>query len=564
MKERKEREATCKVGIADIEKRLAETGRECEALERELGVNAEKHWVLSVKRGELLLLNGQKTELEILEKEISVLETALNQMSKQKKQKEAAVDELIKQKRILAEELERLEKQQKKQEKEAKALGKEEEEFIKRCREVGSICGETRAYVKEIRGELQCAKKAKEAAEKVLDLLSPIIGETAEAEYRKALQEYLFYESTEGYDFDRMCQTLSENERCLQKVTKQLDGTEIPALERAMCGLREEQEAVEAYSFYGLKLDYGEIPPVENPYDGVEAMVSDKLATGFLAFLTDTEVSDKELELSYLPSGFRPEEDAFTIFSLLGTDMSGIFSRLRTLLPEEVSFDTVIGGVTDAVLFHSYLATHFSNFLNANEAGALSYEWEYLIAGKDTDRENLTSVAVRICAIRTILHFLALYTDSTRKAPAEQAALAVCGFIGLPALKSIAVLLLLFVWALEEAIIDTAALLQGKKLLLYPGKTGGSVSFPEIILFSKDFVSEKAKQKKSATSPAFGYSEFLHLFLCLTSGGNKTYRAADLIQENLRKNYRDTFRINRCVWSVSYTVDGRAYTYAYQ
>ena len=90
------------------------------------------------------------------------------------------------------------------------------------------------------------------------------------------------------------------------------------------------------------------------------------------------------------------------------------------------------------------------------------------------------------------------------------------------------------------------------------------MSFPEIMLFSKSFILEKAEQKKSATSPAFGYSEFLHLFLCLTSAENKTYRAADLIQENLRINYRDTFRINRCVWSVSYTVDGRAYTYAYQ
>ena len=112
--------------------------------------------------------------------------------------------------------------------------------------------------------------------------------------------------------------------------------------------------------------------------------------------------------------------------------------------------------------------------------------------------------------------------------------------------------------------IDTAALLQGKKLLLYPGKAGGSLSFQEILLFSKSFVLERAKAKQEQKGAAIGYKEFLHLFLYLTPQENKKYRAADLIQENLRITYRDTFRVERCVWKLSYETDGRSYVYAYE
>ena len=112
--------------------------------------------------------------------------------------------------------------------------------------------------------------------------------------------------------------------------------------------------------------------------------------------------------------------------------------------------------------------------------------------------------------------------------------------------------------------IDTAAFLQGKKLLLYPGKEGGSLTFPDILRFSKTFILKKAGEKENAKGLALGYHEFLHLFVFLTPKREKSYRALDLIQENLRKAQGDTFRINRCVWQISYCVDGKEYDYAYE
>ena len=564
MEEREHKEMLCRSRLAEIRGWLSVLSPKISELSRSLTEASFQYASMSGELGRLVLAEGDEEAIEVLSAQVNALGNAISAMQTQKRQYEAEEKQLKKEEKEREEEQEELEKKKKEQEKQAKALIKEEEAFVRQCGTVRNLCSETYEYVKEVQEELERAKKVKKTCETVLDSLQFVIEEEAVKEYRADLDAYMFYEDMEGFDFERMKQTLLENKSRLWNISKQITGPDKASLRGAVAGLQQESDMVRSYSFYGLKLNYGEMSLAENLYDGVESMISKEVASGFLGFLTEKEVSEKELDLSYLPSGFRYEAEGFDIFSLLGADMSGIFEELQTLLPEDMSVKTVINSASDAILFHSYLATHFGDFLEVNGDGALSYEQEYLIAGKATDRENLSSVAMRICAIRTILHFVSLYTDSTRKAPVEQAALAACGIIGLPALKRVVVFLLLFVWALEEAMIDTAAFLLGKRLLLYPGKNGGSLSFREILMFSKSFVLEKAKQKKDGKGLAFGYNEYLHFFLFLTPKEDKKYRAADLIQENLRKTYRESFRLNRCVWELTYRTDRKNYDYAYE
>ncbi len=564
MEAREYEEMICRSELARIRGQLGVVTPKIESLKKSIKETSLQYISDVAKLGKMILAKGDEEEIAALTVRVNTLEKEKERMEDEKKQLEEDEKELKKEEDSLEKEQRALEKTAKSQEKAAEKLADEEEKFVKQCEKVREICEETYEYAEEVRKELAQAKKVKETCETVLDSLQLVIGEEAVAEYRAELDAYLFYEDLDGFDFDTMKQTLLGNMSSLWNVSARIKGTYSSALYTAVTGLKEEAASVKNYSFYGLKLNYGEMSLAENLYDGVESMISGEVAAGFLGFLTDKELSEKELDASYLPSGFRYKDEGFDIFSLLGTDMSAIFNELKTLLPEDISAGEVLSEASDAILFHSYLVTHFGDFLEENGAGALSYEKEYLIAGKATDQENLSSVAMRICAVRTILHFVSLYTDSTRKAPVEQAALAACGIIGLPALKSIVVFLLLFVWALEEAMIDTAAFLQGKRLLLYPGKNGGSLSFQEILMFSKTFVLEKAKQKKDDNGLAFGYNEFLHLFLFLTPKEDKKYRAADLIQENMRNTYQKEFRLNRCAWKVLYRVDEVPYVYEYE
>lgn len=564
MEERERAETLCRSELARIRGQMALKANDRAQLEQGRK-DAVAAYEAVLRELNDLVENSQDVkriaELAAREKEIS---KALSNLTEQIEQCEKAEKELKKQEEQLEKEQKELERKEKEQQQRAKALIKEEEAFVKRCKTIVEICDEAYYYVEEIRQELIKAKRVKENYERVLDFLEPVLGSEALEEYRNELGEYAFYETAEGFDFDRMKQTLLENKSLLWNVSPKISGTGYTMLCTAAESLRQEKDFVAKYSFEGLRLNYGEMSLEENLYEGVEDLLSKEVAKGFLGFLTDAELSEKELEQSYLPSGFRYIEKETDVFSMLGADMSDLLTELRTVLPEDLSVDTVVGGMADSILFHSYLATHFSDFLDGNANGALAYETEYLIAGKETDKENISSVAMRICAVRTVLQFISLYTDGERKGAAEQAALAACGIIGLPALKSVVTFLLLFVWALEEAMIDTAALLQGKKILLYPGKTGGSLAFHEILLFSKSFVLERAKEKEEKKGLNLGYNEFLSLFLYLTPRETKTYRAADLIQENLRITYRDSFRVNRCVWKLSYETDGRSYVYAYE
>ncbi len=563
MENREYQEMLCRSRLAGIRGQLAVRAQKISESEADLD-EATSDYISSVAElAKMKLLSGSEEEILALSAEVDALKSKIDEIKAQKEQYEEEEKELKKQQREQEKEEKELEKKKKEQQKSAKSLAKEEEAFVRQSKAVRDICAETYDYVQSVREELARAKAVKAECEAVLNALGMVIGEDAEQEYRKDLKHYLFYEDLDGYDFDRMKQTLLENKSCLWNIAIQITGEDKVALRNAVSGLRRERDSVSKYSFEGLKLNYGEMSLAGDVYDGIESIISNEVANGFLGFLTEESLSEKELDTSYLISGLRHEEE-FDIFSLLNMDMGSVFAEMQALLPEAELFQTIASGATDAVLLHSYLATHFSDFLEENERGVLSYETEYLIAGKDTDRENLSSVAMRICAMRTILHFISIYTDSARKAPVEQAALAACGIIGLPALKSIVVLLLLFVWALEEAMIDTAALLQGKSLLLYPGKRGGSLSFQEILLFSKSFILTNANQKAEAKGLAFSYGAYLHMFLFMTSKEEKTYRAANLIQENLRKTYQDSFRVGRCVWKVAYEVDGRPYTYAYE
>ncbi len=563
IEEREELEKECRSRLAELTGLLAVASEQIENLQEALfRLYAEQRSVAEALLS--LSANSEAADVEALESRAKELDEALCALGAQLQQAEEDVRDLKEQKKNWEKEEKRLEKLKRKQEKEVEAVKKEEEAFVKRCKKICAVCEEGYEYTKEIQSELSEAKKVKSTCESVVNSLEAVLGSDVCREYREGLEEYLFYESSEGYDFNQIRQTLQGNRTRLRSMDVRINGTTSGALKQALQHLKWEREVIREYSFEGLRLDYGEISLEKDVYSDVADSVSGALASGVLGFLTEKEISRKTLDTSYLPSGFCYKDKSYEFPSVPGVNMSGVLNGLKAYLPKELSLEGVASKAAEECLFHSYLVTHFENFAEGSGNGALSYEQEYLIRGEDTDVENLASVVAQICGIRMILHFISIYTDSAKKSSAEQAALAVCGIIGLPALKSLITLLLVFIWALEEAIVDTAALLLGKKLSLYPGKTGGSISFPEILLFSRSFVREKARGKSEGEKALFGYREYLQAFLLLKTEESKRYRSLDLIQENLRKWHTPSFRVNRCVWKIEYMTDKRVYEYRYE
>ena len=136
------------------------------------------------------------------------------------------------------------------------------------------------------------------------------------------------------------------------------------------------------------------------------------------------------------------------------------------------------GELTERVLFLSYLTEHFSNYVEqAEQESALLYEQEYLLCGDIKDSSNLYEVVGRVLLVREIFNLIHVISDGEKSGLAGEVALGLLGATGLPILVSVMKFLILFVWATEAALVETAALLQGKKVAVIPTGSSFPVSF---------------------------------------------------------------------------------------
>lgn len=550
--------------VSEIERyqlQITEADSELDGLKKEKSALEKEQKALRKK--------SRKTEEE--KNRITEISALLEQKKRMISEKESEKTALATEKAKLEEVRKEVELRKKELEKEAKEQEKrvlekkaEEAKWVTICGEVRKKCAEALVQTGVVKKELELAILAKQRCDALLEKMRPVLGDDAIKSYSEELEKYRMYESAQGYDFDKMEKTLDQNRLLLEGIVARIGGTDSSSLYRAGRELGEEGSLLKDYSFEGLRMNYGEISLAGSVKDQAVKVIENAMSNSFLSLLTEEALADGQLELSYLPSKFRyAGEEPESVLALLGKDLGAVFSGLAGAFSGEGELSDAAAAVTDPLLFHAYLMTHFGDHSNPNEDTALRYELEYLISGRSGDRENLSNVIMKICFLRTAQHLVSLYSDSARKAPAEAAALAACGVIGLPALKEVFLFLFLLIWAVEEAMVDASALLQGKKLSLFPGKGDGSIGFSELVLFSGNLVRTRAKAKKDAIGVGLGYRDFLQLYLLMTPKEHKCFRAMDLIQENLRRWYRNSFRIKRCVWRVEYITDGKMYDYSY-
>ena len=165
-----------------------------------------------------------------------------------------------------------------------------------------------------------------------------------------------------------------------------------------------------------------------------------------------------------------------------------------------------------------YAKAHFKNFLSKTKEDdkkeALKYGVEYLIAGKESDEANLSSVANRIFGLRTIVWYGYFLTRKDKMAEAEAIAAAIASVLALPAAIEIIKYGIVMGWSMDEARKEVKSLLKGDDIPLLPGK------------------SEGLKLK---------YQSFLDSFLVIASG-KLPIRMVKLIEQNIKLRYYQGFR----------------------
>lgn len=235
----------------------------------------------------------------------------------------------------------------------------------------------------------------------------------------------------------------------------------------------------------------------------------------------------------------------------------GAVSGKRTDTAESPSKRTLVAGagprgrntpglVNDA-WFLAYLLEHFtyaSSFLTGEkESGPwLDYQLEYLIAGKETDIENLEAVCGRLLAIREGVNYAYLLSDSGKVAECAALAAAIVGATMIPELVEAVKQVLLLAWAFAESVMDVRLLLNGKRVAFQKNAATWRVSLTGA-LESGGW----SEQDESEDAGGLLYRDYLGILLTLTGREKRIMRSLDVIEGVVREAEGQWFYIDQCI-----------------
>lgn len=186
------------------------------------------------------------------------------------------------------------------------------------------------------------------------------------------------------------------------------------------------------------------------------------------------------------------------------------------------------GKDVDKLWFVQYLNQYFScKTDNKEQERVLDYELEYCIVGKDSDAQNLEAVAKKLLQIRESANFVTIMQDSQKQSMAMKMAVAAVGFTGfVPLIKAVQIGILL-AWCYIESILDLRCLLSGGKVPLIKDSTQWKSDL--FHLRESVFQSTYAEVEEGMV-----YKEYLQMLLYTTGERQLTYRAMDVVEQNIR------------------------------
>lgn len=294
----------------------------------------------------------------------------------------------------------------------------------------------------------------------------------------------------------------------------------------------------------------------DNPVDAIKKLVGTELL--FIVMPDSGKISDISIpqEQVFDPMPEKKKKVSQTITDFSDAAFGSIGKMFGNYSSEVSGGDIVQKADTEKsvsnflrdLLLKSYVQENFANAAVAEKEKEthLSYEQEYILCGQENDKENLSDTVMKVLTVRTVCNYLTLLSDGKRQAQAYEAAIAIAGMTGLEPLVEVLKAAILLVWAYDEGLVDTAALLQGKKIGLLKTPSQFFVSFPELMTIGRPLIQKKAGEISGQFG--FAWDDYIFLFLCLQDNLSVLKRTANSIQWNLQKRYQSDFLLKESVF----------------
>ncbi len=250
---------------------------------------------------------------------------------------------------------------------------------------------------------------------------------------------------------------------------------------------------------------------------GFISTIGDIFNNGLLAAMTDGHISGKSIEAQDLPS---------------------------KTVQRSGSGGGILSSSYKKVMLGEYVLEHFGNYLDPKEDTSLKYEAEYVLAGKNNDKDNLEIVVRDLVLLRSGLNMMSFAADSSKMSEVQTLSHAIIGWTGLEFLVQIIASVVMSVWCLAEALCDVKTIMSGGKISLIKNPAEWSISAIGLKNFSKSII------PAASSDSGLDYKEYLGVMLLTEGLADEAYRTMDMIQVNMCEKYNQLFRMSGCISSI--------------
>ncbi len=199
-----------------------------------------------------------------------------------------------------------------------------------------------------------------------------------------------------------------------------------------------------------------------------------------------------------------------------------------------------ISGEPNELVFQAYLFEKCGFYGKEMEKSLLKYQIEYILAGKDTDWQNLEYVAKRLLRWREAANVIYILTDSAKIAEAEAMALALTAVALCPELAEPVKYTILFAWAYLESLQDVKTLLAGGRVPICKTSADWKTGIDGIMNVKDSLTPDEGGR-------GLNYEEYLRIMLFLQEQDSRTLRAMDIMEMDIRRTAGNArFRLDAC------------------
>jgi len=267
----------------------------------------------------------------------------------------------------------------------------------------------------------------------------------------------------------------------------------------------------------GNPVDWEE-PEKDDPAGGVLALRS----RGILSLVCKEEISGQTI---------RPEQYASHRSLVVGDGMCEDWEERNSL--------------AEQFLFSEYIMEKCGCYTTPKENSHLRYEVEYIVAGKDSDTENLRSVAHRLLLLRGGANTVHFMRDTQLKNQAKGMAKFLSFVLAFPEFEELFEILIDAAWIYAESVYDVRLLFDGEKIPLIKEHSDWNLGLENALSLT---ASELDHPNGKESQKGLSYADYLRLMLYVTPLSDRTARCMDIVEMDIRKiEGYENFRLDDCV-----------------